>query len=126
MCESARRHASQPRLGSSRGPANSGSGRISSDARGAWSVQAVLSPHLETVQAAAVENYHEVVGRGRGSAYLPTVLRAAHDGRVSELFVTDGVERWGTQQNLRRRHYAVDTTKLVNLFGHSERAMKTL
>jgi hypothetical protein len=57
---------------------------------------AALAPQLETTHQAAVENHHEVVGRGRGSAHLPAVSRAAHDGRVSDLFVTDDVERRGT------------------------------
>ncbi len=56
----------------------------------------IVSRHLEAAEAAAVAHYHERAGHGRVSADLATVVRASHEGRVEELFVADGAERWGT------------------------------
>jgi hypothetical protein len=56
----------------------------------------IVSRHLEAAEAVAVAHYHERAGHGRVSADLATVVRASHEGRVEELFVADGAERWGT------------------------------
>jgi Bacterial archaeo-eukaryotic release factor family 3 len=55
----------------------------------------VLRPHLDAAVAAAAASVQELVGLGRASVDLATVVRAAHEGRVSELLVADGDERWG-------------------------------
>lgn len=57
----------------------------------AWEL---VRPHLEAAQAARADGYHNLAGTGRASADLPTVLRAAFEGRVDELFVA-AAERWG-------------------------------
>jgi len=57
----------------------------------AWEL---VRPHLEAAQAARADRYQDLVGTGRASADLPTVLRAAFEGRVNELFVAPA-QRWG-------------------------------
>jgi len=55
----------------------------------------IVRPHFETAGTTAVERLRELLGLGRASVDLVTVLRAACEGRVSELLVADGRERWG-------------------------------
>jgi hypothetical protein len=55
----------------------------------------VVQPHLDAVVAAAAASVQELVGLGRAWVDLPTVVRAAHEGRVSDLLLADGDERWG-------------------------------
>jgi hypothetical protein len=59
----------------------------------AWEVARL---RFEAAQTSAAERYQEAVGAGRASADLGLVLRAAYEGRVSELFVAEDVDRWGT------------------------------
>ncbi|HEV8441741.1 MAG TPA: hypothetical protein VGT40_26940 [Methylomirabilota bacterium] len=60
----------------------------------AWNI---VRRHLkEADEGAALDRYQQLAGSGRVSADLPTVLRAAHEGRVAHLFLTTDVERWGT------------------------------
>ena len=56
----------------------------------------IVSRHLEAAEARTVTRYEERAGLGRVSADLVTVVRASYEGRVEELFVADGAERWGT------------------------------
>jgi hypothetical protein len=55
----------------------------------------IVRRHLAGAEEAACRRYHELAGVGRGSAEVTAVLRAAHDGRVDELFVAGDAERWG-------------------------------
>jgi hypothetical protein len=55
----------------------------------------IVRQHLAEREEAARRRYQELAGVGRGSADLTAVLRAAHDGRVDELFVAADAERWG-------------------------------
>jgi hypothetical protein len=59
----------------------------------AWEI---VEPHLDSTHAAALGRYHRLAGTGLASDDLGTVIAAAHDGRVDELFVAGNEEIWGT------------------------------
>jgi hypothetical protein len=59
----------------------------------AWEI---VRSQLQASETVAVTRYHELGGSGRGSADLATVVWAAHDGRVAEVFVVADGERRGT------------------------------
>jgi hypothetical protein len=56
----------------------------------------IVGERLDLAELAAVDRYRERAGSGRVSADLVAVVRASYEGRVDELFVADGAERWGT------------------------------
>lgn len=58
----------------------------------AW---ALVEPHFRRALERAADKFAERVGTGLASAQLPEVLRAAREGRVEDLFVAVGVQRWG-------------------------------
>jgi hypothetical protein len=55
----------------------------------------IVSRHVAALEDAALTRYEERTSRGKITADLATVVRASHEGRVDELFVADGAERWG-------------------------------
>ena len=59
----------------------------------AW---AIVAPLFEQASLQARERYAQQRGGARSSGDLPTVLRAAHHGRIETLFVAADVNRWGT------------------------------
>lgn len=58
----------------------------------AW---ALVEPHFRRAQENAAARFAERLGTGLASCQLPEVLRAAREGRVEDLFVAVGVQRWG-------------------------------
>ncbi len=56
----------------------------------------IVEPHLLQDQAAAVEQYMQLIGTGRTSNSITETLPAAYYGRVDTLFVAFGVQQWGT------------------------------
>jgi hypothetical protein len=58
----------------------------------AWSV---VEPLYEQSQIAAVEHYHELAGTGKTSTDLKEAVAAAYYGRVEQLFVAVGMQKWG-------------------------------
>ncbi len=59
----------------------------------AWEM---IKPYFKKKQEEAKARYHELKGTGKTSNDLLEILKAAHHGRVSDLFVTTGIQRWGT------------------------------
>jgi len=58
----------------------------------AW---AIVKPGFSSEEEKSRRQYEELAATERTSNDLPTVLRAAHQGRVDLLFVPVGVQRWG-------------------------------
>ncbi|KAM3111741.1 baeRF3 domain-containing protein [Phormidesmis sp. 146-33] len=58
----------------------------------AW---AIVEPQFETDQQKAIDYYHESIAAGKGSNNLDEVIQGAFYGRVEQLFVPVGVQRWG-------------------------------
>ena len=60
----------------------------------AWSI---VKPYFKQAQSGSAAQYEEHAGRedGQASNDLKTVLRAAHEGRISALFVEMGAQEWG-------------------------------
>lgn len=58
----------------------------------AWSV---VEPHYTQSQDAAIEHYQELAGTGRVSTDLKEAVAGAYYGRVDELFVAIGTQKWG-------------------------------
>jgi hypothetical protein len=59
----------------------------------AWSI---LEPRFRKAQERAAAQYREFAGTGRASDDIVTIVASAYHGRVDSLFVTVGVQRWGT------------------------------
>ncbi len=59
----------------------------------AWDI---VHAHRDLADTAAVARYQDLAGTGRVSTDLETVVRAAHDGRVADLLLAAGAERWGS------------------------------
>jgi hypothetical protein len=58
----------------------------------AW---AIVESQFETDQQKAINYYHESLAAGKGSNDLDEVIQGAFYGRVEQLFVPVGVQRWG-------------------------------
>ncbi len=58
----------------------------------AWGI---VRPLLETTAAASIARYQSAVGTGNTAEAIAEVVSAARDGRVAQLFVTDGAPVWG-------------------------------
>ncbi len=58
----------------------------------AWEV---VKPYFLEKQNAAKDLYHELKGTGKTSNDILEILPAAYHGRISDLFVTPGVQQWG-------------------------------
>ncbi|MBD1912958.1 hypothetical protein [Leptolyngbya sp. FACHB-16] len=58
----------------------------------AW---AIVEPQFEADQEKAIDYYHESIAAGKGSNDLNEVIQGAFYGRVEQLFVPVGVQRWG-------------------------------
>lgn len=58
-----------------------------------WSL---VQPHIEKAQQDAIGVYRRYAGGALASHDLPTIVRAAHQGRVQLLLVAAGAQRWGT------------------------------
>jgi hypothetical protein len=51
--------------------------------------------HFDGADHAAVARYEELAGSRRVSSDVPAILRAAHEGRASDLFLAPDARRWG-------------------------------
>ncbi|MEP0799274.1 hypothetical protein [Funiculus sociatus] len=58
----------------------------------AW---AIIEPQFKADQEKAIDYYHESIAAGKGSNDLNEVIQGAFYGRVEQLFVPIGVQRWG-------------------------------
>ncbi|MBD2059731.1 hypothetical protein H6F88_27695 [Oculatella sp. FACHB-28] len=58
----------------------------------AW---AIVGPQFEADQQKAIDYYHESIANGKGSNDLNEVIQGAFYGRVEQLFVPVGVQKWG-------------------------------
>lgn len=58
----------------------------------AWTI---VRPHFQKGRDQAIAKYGELVGTGRTSTDIDSVIAAAISGRVESLLVTVGVQRWG-------------------------------
>ncbi|MBW4443589.1 MAG: hypothetical protein KME10_20610 [Plectolyngbya sp. WJT66-NPBG17] len=58
----------------------------------AW---AIVEPQFKADQQKAIDYYHESIAAGKGSNDLNEVIQGAFYGRVEQLFVPVGVQRWG-------------------------------
>ncbi|HEY9875972.1 MAG TPA: hypothetical protein V6D12_21250, partial [Candidatus Obscuribacterales bacterium] len=58
----------------------------------AW---AIVEPQFKADQEKAIDYYHESMAAGKGSNDLNEVIQGAFYGRVEQLFVPIGVQRWG-------------------------------
>jgi len=54
-----------------------------------------VRPYLDAADRVAADRYEELAGGNRVSNDLATILRAAHEGRVSDLFLAASARRWG-------------------------------
>ena len=58
----------------------------------AW---AIVEPQFQADQQKAIDYYHESIANGKGSNDLNEVIQGAFYGRVEQLFVPVGVQKWG-------------------------------
>ncbi len=58
----------------------------------AWEI---AKPYFQEKQETAKNRYHELKGTGKTSNDILEILPAAFHGRISDLFVTPGVQQWG-------------------------------
>lgn len=58
----------------------------------AW---AIVEPQFEADKHKAIDYYHESLAAGKGSNDLNEVIQGAFYGRVEQLFVPVGVQKWG-------------------------------
>ena len=58
----------------------------------AW---AIVEPQFKADQQKAIDYYHESIAAGKGSNDLSEVIQGAFFGRVEQLFVPVGVQKWG-------------------------------
>lgn len=58
----------------------------------AW---AIVEPQFEADKQTAIDYYHESIAAGKGSDDLNEVIQGAFYGRVEQLFVPVGVQKWG-------------------------------
>lgn len=58
----------------------------------AW---AIVEPQFKADEQKAIDYYHESLAAGKGSNNLNEVIQGAFYGRVEQLFVPVGVQRWG-------------------------------
>ena len=58
----------------------------------AW---AIVEPQFKADQQKAIDYYHESIAAGKGSNDLEEVIQGAFYGRVEQLFVPVGVQKWG-------------------------------
>jgi len=59
----------------------------------------IVQPHLQRAQKGAADQYRQLVGTGRASRDLSTIVTAAYDGRIATLFVAINVQQWGVFRN---------------------------
>lgn len=55
----------------------------------------IVQPYFSQKQEAAVALYHQQISRKLASADVPTIISAAHQGRVATLFVAMDEQNWG-------------------------------
>ncbi len=58
----------------------------------AWDM---IKPYFQKKQEEVKIRYHELKGTGKTSNNILEILPAAYHGRVSDLFVTPGIQQWG-------------------------------
>jgi len=68
--------------------------------RRAWPI---VQPYFERARTEALERYGEAVTKGLATNDVEHTVLAAYDGRVSTLFITEGVELWGNFEPEQRR-----------------------
>jgi len=56
---------------------------------------AFMAPHLRKAQDEAAAKYRDHLGTGKTSNELEEIIRSAVEGRVSVLFLAEGVQQWG-------------------------------
>jgi hypothetical protein len=55
----------------------------------------IAEPWFDSARSEAVERFHNLAPRGRGSSDLREILKASREGRIQTLFVEVNVQRWG-------------------------------
>ena len=55
----------------------------------------LVQPHFQRAQQAAADQYRQLVGTGRATQDISTIVTAAYDGRIATLFVAITVQQWG-------------------------------
>ncbi len=58
----------------------------------AWKI---AKPYFQQKEQSAKNRYHELKGTGKTSNDILEILPAAYHGRISDLFVTPGIQQWG-------------------------------
>lgn len=58
----------------------------------AWEI---VKPYFQQKQEEAKRRYHELKGTGKTSNDILEILPASYHGRISDLFVTAGLQQWG-------------------------------
>jgi hypothetical protein len=58
----------------------------------AWTI---VQPHFQQAQEGAAAQYRDLMGTGRATNEITSIVTAAYDGRVDTLFVPLGVQQWG-------------------------------
>ncbi len=58
----------------------------------AWEI---VKPYFQKKQEEAKARYHELKGTGKTSNDILEILPASYHGRISDLFVTTGLQQWG-------------------------------
>jgi len=56
----------------------------------------IVKPYFQQKQEEAKARYHELKGTGKTSNDILEILPASYHGRISELFVTTGLQQWGS------------------------------
>jgi hypothetical protein len=69
----------------------------------AWNI---VEPHFLKEWQCAVSRYGQLAGTERASNKLAKVVSAAYHGKIEELFVAIGVQRWGTFDKNTNRVYS--------------------
>jgi len=55
----------------------------------------LVQPHFQRTQQGATAQYRQLVGTGRATGDVSTIVTAAYDGRIDSLFVAVNVQQWG-------------------------------
>lgn len=56
----------------------------------------LIMPYFQKNQEVAKARYHELKGTGKTSNDILEILPAAYHGRISDIFVTPGIQQWGS------------------------------
>jgi hypothetical protein len=94
----------------------------------AW---AVAEPHFQQARDKLIGLYGQVAGTGRSSSQIDEIVKAAHDGQIQYLLLTQQAESWGTfddktrdvQVHERRQAHDDDLVNLAVVHALSHKAM---